>query len=234
MRRALLVGFGCFALALPIACSDGVVTGTANDSTQTDAGGTDDASDNVPDDVADPCSAYCATIQSACSGGFGMAGANSQYASAQGCMSFCGGALPTDNSGGTRDTLDCRMTHAGRAKANPASECPIAGTSGGGVCDGDPGDAADRGRCAAFCSRAMQLCTPDNGVSPPPYADEATCMTACGQKFHFDPSQPELTTSGDTLNCRQYYLMLAFDGTGVNTPAYHCPHLAAPASAFCQ
>jgi hypothetical protein len=197
----------------------------------------DDSDPNAnPDDDAPPqpmCDEYCSKVMAACTGTFGQTGSKAQFASMNGCQNMCnaiGSGDFTDMAG--TDSLGCRLNQLAPGGAG----CNAAGPTGGGVCNSQD-DAGDQGRCATFCQLATSLCTPDNGVSPPPFADMNTCLAQCGTKFLFDPSKPEMTPSGNTLNCRQYYLVLAYevDDAGMSSAApYQCPHLGWPATAFCE
>lgn len=202
-----------------------------------DAGDTDAGDDAAPPDDAGPqpsCDDYCKSIMTSCTGTLGDDAGIAQYGSTEGCLNLCGAIGGGTLGDQTGDSVGCRLSHAAAAKTDPRTQCAKAGSTGGGTCD-DESDAGDRGRCAAFCNRTVSLCTQANGVDPIPYADFDGCMASCGKSYAFDPNQPELTAMGNTLNCRQYHLVLAYESTDGASPAvYHCPHLGFPASAFCR
>lgn len=255
MRTAHALGFGIMATLLGagswLGCSSkttssasagsdaGATTGDAAPSALADAD-TDaaEASDDAPPpDDAGPqpsCDDYCTTIAANCRGDIASDAGLAQYASREGCLNLCGAIGGGTLGDQTGDSVACRLSHAAAAKSDPRGQCVQAGSTGGGVCN-DESDASDNGRCAAFCTRTLSLCTLANGVDPVPYATNDACMAACGSSFKLDPAQPELTQMGNTLNCRQYHLVLAYESTDGSNPAvYHCPHLAFPASAFCR
>ena len=226
---SILCIFGATAL---LACSSSDTT-NINTPSSPDAGVSDAVDDGAMDEPAPTptCDEYCAKIGSACTGAFGQAGAQAQYTSHDDCESVCNAISAGDytDMAGT-DSLGCRLNQLAPGGAG----CNAAGSSGGGVCNNQD-DAGDSGRCLTFCGAVLSLCTPDNGVMPAPYPDMDTCINECGTKFRFDSTKGEYTTSGDTLNCRQYYLVLAFDVSDAATAAaYQCPHLGWPATAFCQ
>jgi hypothetical protein len=253
MRSAHAFGFGMVAMLAGAGSWLGCSATTSPASVATDAGSAApdsgpapdaDAGDTDADDGAAPstddggaqpsCDEYCKSMMTSCTGTLGDDAGTAQYASTEGCLNLCGaigGGSPGDTTG---DSIYCRLSHAAAAKTDPRTQCAKAGSTGGGACN-DDSDAGDHGRCAAFCNRAVALCTQANGVDPIPFADFDGCMSSCGKNFAFDPTQPELTEMGNTLNCRQYHLVLAYESTDGGSPAvYHCPHLAFPASAFCR
>ena len=210
--------------------------GSVDASTGDDAGdmSAGDASDDTSDDTppTPDCTSYCTAIMASCTGAFGQATARAQYPASDVCANYCA-ALNAGNFGDLpgSDTLGCRVG-ALMGDAGPAASCDYAGPTGGGSCN-DPttSDGGDNGRCSTFCAATVALCAGANGVTMLPYATTDTCMAACTGEFQYSPLQPEFTESGNTLNCRQYYLQLGYataDG-GANTPAVvNCPQLGFP------
>ena len=153
------------------------------------------------------CKAYCAAVQGACTG------ANSQYASAEECETYCetGAQLPLGDLADTDgNTVGCRIYHAGVAgisAENAAIHCPHAGPHGGSVC----GDWCDN-----YCHLAQTNCSGANEL----FADAAACEAACGG---YADSGEGGDTTGDTVQCRIYHLGVA--GSDADTSAaIHCPH----------
>jgi len=91
--------------------------------------------DTPPADVTvmpgNTCAFYCAQIMMNCTG------ANTQYTSADECVSYCNGARWTPGTPGETEnnTLACRIYHGGvPAMMMPGTHCPHAGPTGDGVC----------------------------------------------------------------------------------------------------
>lgn len=198
-----------------------------------DAGPSTDAADDTPS-----CEVYCAEVASNCRGEIPSAGMPDvptfQYPSQAGCLHACSKLSPGTAGDTTGDTVGCRTYHAGTpAATEPRIHCPHAGLVGAGMCSGAP-NTPSTGRCQTFCKLAVALCTSE----PKPFANEADCMTACAA-FEFAADQNELTKSGDTLNCRQFHLIAAYndpplpDGGPANSAVASCPNLGA-ASPACQ
>ena len=74
------------------------------------------------------CPAFCAGIMLTCTG------PNEQWASAADCEVDCG-TWPLGTEGDTTgNSLACRGYHLSVAMTDPATHCPHAGPTGGGVC----------------------------------------------------------------------------------------------------
>lgn len=234
----LLLGgavLGCSAKASSSPVADAAVALVTEAGVDAGVEAGDEAGDEVDAGPTPQCGEYCDAIMANCSGALGTAGSNAQYGSKEGCLNQCqqiNSGDYTDRDGA--DSLGCRLTHAKSASSGAAAHCASAGASGGGVCNDVTMDAGADSRCMSFCNQTLALCTKDNGVDPQPYLDSDTCMRACGTSFKFDSAQAELTQTGNTLNCRQYHLIMAYDASDGGTAVYHCPHLAFPASAFCR
>ena len=163
---------------------------------------------------ADPeltCGFYCAAIQAACTDG------NAQFVDEQACLDYCEtqGAYPAgaleDTSG---NTLGCRIYHAGAAAAGEADlHCPHAGPSGGDVCGT---------WCENLCHLSQLNCTGADEL----YADNATCMTACGG-LATDGNAGDV--DGDSVQCRIYHAGAPASGDA----ATHCPHVAVDGGGVC-
>ncbi len=191
---------GCSSSSSPEGAADGGEDRSAPDAfTPPEPGG-----DAGPGDTeALTCANYCARVLANC------AGDAAQYADLPRCLAVCKD-LPLGDAGETAsNTVACRMYHAGAlAKRSPGFHCPHAGPWGGAVCGT---------RCGAFCALATAQCP---AAFP---ADAGACDAACGVAFDYTPGAPEsptAPTSGDTLNCREYHLGLAF-----GDPATHCAHV---------
>lgn len=179
-------------MALALIAIAGLVAGCGDDTTS--SAGVDMS---VPHDLASgaapTCAAYCAKIQMNCTGG--DAGGNEQYTSESACNSYCTSAAgwPAGMIGDTSgNTIGCRLYHAGAAAADPVVHCPHAGPTGGNVCGP---------WCDNYCQLMAKNCTGANAVY-----DAATCMSKCamlGTQGHAND------TSGNTVQCRIYYLGLA-------------------------
>ncbi|MFT7623185.1 MAG: hypothetical protein ACI9WU_002363, partial [Myxococcota bacterium] len=171
------------------------------DTGTTDTGTTDTGGDDLS------CAAYCAGVQTACTGD------SAQYASEADCLSYCSDWSQLDM--GTVDdtdgnTVGCRMYHASVASEsdeNAAIHCVHAGPSGGNVCGT---------WCDNYCDLSATNCGADNEL----YADDDACMTACG---NFVDTGDAGATAGDSVQCRIYHLGVAGSDADVSA-AIHCSH----------
>lgn len=156
------------------------------------------------------CDDYCGDVLSNCKG------ALDQYATSLACDGVC--AVLAQGMPGDVDkfTLQCMATAADLAAVAPEEHCAAAGPQG-----------ACGGHCANFCALTMAIC---GDQSPPPYADLATCLTAC-QGYPDDVVYSASVTSGNSLACRMSHLTTAAWGPVV--AMVHCPYTAAD-SAPCQ
>ena len=159
------------------------------------------------------CDSLCDLVGASCTG------AIAQYPSRAECMHECSDMQPGDY-GDALDTAGCRQAHAAAAAANPARECPLAGSFGGGAC----GE-----RCNSFCTLAVERCSGPNTI----YGDKTTCDFQCGTRYAFDPHAAEYTDSGNTLNCRMSYLKKAL-AAGADAGALIDCSLAGPDSPACR
>lgn len=145
------------------------------------------------------CDSYCDVVMANCQGD------DQQYRDRDECVGICS-LLPTGKAGETdMGTVGCRAQFAGSpAKTDPSKYCASAGPFGGGAC----GD-----RCTAFCQLATAQCMAAEAGAPP-YASYASCLTACAG-YHYDGDAGESLdgpTTGDTLNCRLFYIRKEFRG----------------------
>jgi hypothetical protein len=181
----------------------------SNDATpiRRDAGPVDPKEAGPPLDAgsapAPSCAKYCDLVMAHCTE------ANTQYASVGECLAFCGHlplAQPTTEADEKEAaSVACRQYWAdGPARTSPETYCLAAGPFGGNVC----GD-----RCTAFCGVLLSACAPDGGS--PAYSTQPECATACAGFLYRDPvadgggESPAGPESGDTLNCRLYWLRAA-------------------------
>ncbi len=197
--RSFMISMFAFA-ALVAACGDDGGKSTI------DAPQASDAASDSP--AAGPtCAAYCAKITTNCTA------TNQQYSSMATCMASCAllpvGAM-SDTSG---NTLGCRLYHAGNAAAGPTVHCRHAGPGGDGVCGAN---------CDGFCTIVQGACSTQ---IPPPYADKAACMTACGN-FATTPPYDQSVQTGNSLACRMYHATVA-----TTVPSPHCSHVKATGGA---
>lgn len=160
------------------------------------------------------CAAYCALMDANCAEDF------AQYESQDACLAFCQdqAALPL----GTADDLDvdtvgCRIRHAILAvtTTDPASQCPAAGPTGGGVCGA---------ACENYCALVAQGC----GAAPL-YADTEACLAACDS---FPLGGAPGDEAGDSLSCRLTHAALAVSDTE-QAASLHCPAAAADGGVTC-
>lgn len=201
-------------MALALIALGGLVAGCGDDTTSQTG-----VDMSIPHDLASgaapTCAAYCAKIQMNCTGG--DAGGNEQYTSESACNSYCTTAAgwPAGMIGDTSgNTIGCRLYHAGAAAADPGVHCPHAGPTGGNLCGL---------WCDNYCQLMARNCTGANAVYDP-----ATCMSKCamlGTQGHAND------TTGNTVQCRIYYLGLAASDP---TACANAKQVADNASTLCQ
>jgi len=159
------------------------------------------------------CEGYCTEIQKTCGGD------SEQYRSTTECVAACKLLDLGTEADGDVNTVGCRLRRAKVAKSK--EDCAAAGPFGGGVCGS---------RCSSFCKMLGQNCA-TQGTPIPFGGSEANCNEGCGS-LRFDASEGESTkqefNGGDTLNCRQFHLILS-----LSDQAGHCGHAAVP-SATCN
>jgi hypothetical protein len=204
-KLTLLLVAASWAVAAAAACASATTAGSvpgapdagrdAKIVTPDDGGNANDA--GVPPPTPS-CERYCELVEQNCKG------IHRQYASVGDCRAFCA-HLPEGKPGVTQEpTLACRQYYAGNpALANPSENCRAAGPFGG--------DNKCGSRCTAFCDVALSACTSTNA----PYATQPDCEGACTGYMFLDPAVdgggegPSGPSSGDTLNCRLYWLRKA-------------------------
>jgi plastocyanin/tartrate dehydratase beta subunit/fumarate hydratase class I family protein len=189
------------------ATTDTATTDTATaDTTATDTGTTDTtATDTATTDTAagaPTCADYCKVIMANCTGD------NLQYKDEGTCVAGCTAAKLTAGTDKDTDknTLGCRIYHAGAAKTDAKLHCPHAGATGGDVC----------GKyCDNFCASIEKVCTADLAQ----YKDAAECKAACAKA----PTTGKATdTSGDSLQCLTYHIGVA--SVSPELAKIHCAH----------
>jgi hypothetical protein len=173
-------------------------------------GGTVDPADGGVEDASPPgpapeCAAYCDAVQESCKG------SQAQYGSREECLAFCARLPPGKAGDSTGNSIACRQFYAGSpARTESATYCGAAGPFGGGGICGE--------RCPIFCELALGACgsvMPGSEAGAPPYDSYPDCQTTCLGFAYKDGGVDgggELAsgpTSGDTLNCRLYYLRAA-------------------------
>ena len=162
------------------------------------------------------CEAYCATVQTACTG------EEAQYATEAACMDYCAtwAQLPVGTAGDTEgNTIGCRTYHAGVAESSgdTALHCPHAGPSGGGVCGA---------WCDNYCDLAEANCQGEHAL----YGDGEACATAC-DGFASDATAGAI--GGDSVQCRIYHLGVAGSDPDGDSAQTHCPHGAEDGGGVC-
>jgi hypothetical protein len=151
------------------------------------------------------CETYCDSVLDSCKG------SQAQYTSRDECLAFCANLPPGKAGENEGNSIACRLFYAGSpARTDSVRFCGAAGPFGGGGICGD--------RCPIFCELAVSACAPAGGA---PYASYSDCQTAC---LDFDYQKPDVDgggepphgpISGNTLNCRLFYLREAvMAGTG--------------------
>ena len=216
----------CVAFAAAITASLGALAGCNSvlgideakiDPTLVDSGGGGDASDAGSGAIT--CESYCTTVMANCTG------ANADYISIGVCKAMCVHLEPGIAGEQSGDSLACRSYHAGAASRDPNFHCRHAGALGGGHCGDKP--------CNPFCLLDFALC----GAQPsPPYdGGELGCKQACEGVFQYDTTAgaSDIPQSGNTLNCRNYHLQVAYDPSNPSAVTTHCPHTAT-VSATCN
>ncbi|CAN5802957.1 hypothetical protein BH11MYX4_BH11MYX4_56050 [soil metagenome] len=177
--------------------------------------------DAAPPGPEPECATYCDSVLESCKG------SQAQYASRGECLAFCT-RLPLGKPGESQgNSVACRQFYAGSpARTDSAAFCGAAGPFGGGGICGE--------RCPIFCELAIGACSsppPGPDASAPPYGSYPDCQTTCLGFAYKDGGVDgggEVATgptSGDTLNCRLYYLRAAV------TQGESCENLAAQSPA---
>ena len=145
------------------------------------------------------CDAYCDVVMANCTG------ENVQYGSRDECIDYCenvAGWEPGEAGAVDGNSIGCRIYHGGDpASTDPATHCPHAGPSGGGV-------------CGSWCDNYCELM--GNNCSDV-YADDAECQTACGG---FNDTGNAGDVEYDTVQCRIYHA----GAPAATDAATHCPH----------
>lgn len=177
-------------------------------------GGTFDAG-NPPSPVPE-CATYCDSVLDSCKD------KHEQYGSRDECLAFCARLPPGKTGESAGNTVACRQFYAGSpSKIDAVSYCGAAGPFGGGGTCGD--------RCPVFCELALSACAPEAGAAP--YGSYPDCQTACVGFSYKDGGvdgggEPTTgPTTGNTLNCRLYYLREAI------TAGTSCENLGANSAA---
>jgi hypothetical protein len=157
------------------------------------------------------CAAYCVDNMDACTG------ADAQYINENSCNAYCNTFTPfpfgeADTTSG--NSIECRRVHSGIARDSGQTgvHCPHTGYTGGNTCGT---------WCQNFCSLAAQNC-------PSLFPGDGACATVCGS---LDDSGEIDATTGNTLQCRLTFLMLA-GLEGATSEAAECPK-ASVASVEC-
>ncbi len=208
---ALVSLVACAALSVGAGCGDS--TGSGGSGAGGGTGGTPAEGGGGNGTTGATCADYCATMTTACSG------ANSQYASEDGCLAECAAFEQGDAGAMSGNSLECRAYHASVAATptDPQIHCVHAGPLGGGAdamvgCGDDP--------CESFCNIATEICT---GVDGYPFTSFDDCHTQC-QGYTDDVDFTTNETTGDSLACRMYHLSVAAQSE--TEAATHCAHVS--------
>ncbi len=152
------------------------------------------------------CDQYCKAVMNDCTAD------NSQFVSTDDCVNYCKvqGKIPVGLPGDvTGNTIGCRITHANMAAkggSNAATQCTIAGPTGGNVCGS---------WCDIYCQMALTNCNADTKL----FNSLAQCPAQCEQ---IATTGKPGATSGDSVQCRIYQLGIA--GSDQATSKIYCPH----------
>ncbi|MBI4814928.1 MAG: hypothetical protein HY791_01640 [Deltaproteobacteria bacterium] len=154
------------------------------------------------------CEVYCRRMEGAC-----KQPQTRQYSDLAACLGECA-AMPADGSAGdlSGDSVQCRMTHARAALADPAAHCSHAGPTGGAACGSF---------CDVYCRQAAERCTGADDL----FANDSACGPACAA---YSDRGAVGSDSGDTVQCRLFHLGAA------RTDATHCAHAAPDGGGVCQ
>src|SRR5262249_43880630 len=109
------------------------------------------------------------------------------------------------------NSLGCRSDHAMLAVGDPGTHCKHAGPSGAGTCGTT---------CQGFCSIASVAC--------PTQYPAASCAATCAT-IPTVPPYTSNTSTGDTIECRLHYAVLA-----TLTPATNCTEASENNTTQCQ
>jgi hypothetical protein len=159
---------------------------------------------------ADLCTQYCTALDKQCA-------SQPQFVDASACDAFCRHAgVPLGSESDTAvNTIGCRLHYAN------ASQCDIAGSSGGGVC----GE-----WCDAYCAMTQASCTGNSQL----YSSADDCHQACTQQIETLPPSADgkpggtggmaNAGEGNTVQCRIFQVSQAAGD------ATHAPESCAAAS----
>ena len=169
------------------------------------AGGGRAAGDSgVPVPASGDCQAYCAALQTACTG------ENAAFATTEDCLAACASMPATGAVGDAdKDTWHCRAFHAGASAGDPATHCAHAGLSGGGVCGT---------WCEVYCRLYTQSCGGHD------LADVDACLGAC-EAMPQDGAWN--TLAGNNVQCRIGHASVAAND------AAHCEHAGVTGGGVC-
>ncbi len=172
-----------------------------------DAPATVDANDVDANDVEvglPTCAAYCASIQTACTG------SNQQYSDMDDCVNSCKAFPVGDSSDTLGDTLGCRTYHAGAARTDdPSIHCVHAGPGGNSICGDD---------CGGYCDIVMLYCTDANSAKI--YDTRDQCLADCHTRtttLKYTTGDPGRTDMGNEVACVLYHAQM-----GSSAPVSHC------------
>ncbi|HSQ64768.1 MAG TPA: hypothetical protein VLM85_16200, partial [Polyangiaceae bacterium] len=173
------------------------------DSSTTDSGGSDGGVDSSPgvDASALDCNYYCSAMATVCTG------ANAQYLDTATCAAICAKLTAGDAGATSGDTLACRMYHlslAATSDSNASLHCPHAGPYGFGQCGTE---------CEDFCALYAAQCGSTGWTN---------CASQCAGESNLsggpltDGADGGAATSGNTVDCREYYLEQAYKVSDTN------------------
>ena len=140
-------------------------------------------------------------------------GRDAQYLDADACHAACR-LFPVGTPGDTHgNTVDCRLTYANKAYAEPYTYCTWAGPGGDGKCGTN---------CEGFCTLMMAACTPASTAGHEYFDSFLDCQAACNEVDDvgsYTTSNRSLQKGADTVQCRLYNVGAALDDS-----FNHCSH----------
>jgi hypothetical protein len=157
----------------------------------------------------DTCEAYCALVETACTGdnAIDFGGAS--------CAETCAAYPPGEDGDMGNDSAHCRLYHVGVASmTDPEVHCPHAGPDGGGQCVAST--------CDAYCALVETACTGDNAID----FGETGCADTCAAY----PPGEDGDMGNNSAHCRLYHVGVA----SMTDPEVHCPHAGPDGGGQCE
>lgn len=125
------------------------------------------------------------------------------------------------------DTFECRAYHVGVATLSDEmadAHCSHTGKDGGGVC-------VKTDACKTFCETFRLVACPLDVEHAPEYETQAKCEATCNG---YTQTGLVGAMSGDTYQCREYHLSIAFAmGADLTENERHCSHTRSQTTRHC-